>query len=118
MITNITGRHFDVTDAIHSYVEKKIAKLSNHYGRIAEIDVILEEEKLTQKVEIIVKTDHAQQFVVTETGEDMYGSIDLGVDKMERQLRRYKEKQHKHKGRSGTAQATNDYLDSLETPDA
>ena len=114
MRINIIGRHIDVTEAIHDYVEKKISRLSKYYNRISEIEVILDEEGLNKKVEILIKADHAQRFVVSESGEDLYACVDVGLDKIERQLTRLKEKSRKWKGRTGTSQATSDVLESQE----
>lgn len=114
MRINISGRHLEVTEAIHDYVEKKISRLSKYYNRISDIEVILDEEGLTKKIEIIIKADHAQRFVVSESGADLYACVDVGLDKIERQLTRFKEKARSRKGRTGTAQATSDVLDSKE----
>ena len=114
MRINIIGRHIEVTEAIHDYVEKKISKLSKYYNRISEIEVVVAEEGLTKKVDILIKAEHSQRFVVSESGEDLYACVDTGVDKIERQLTRLKEKSRHRKGRTGTAQATSDVLESQE----
>ena len=46
VLTKITGRHMEVTEAMRSYIEKKIAKLQRYYNRISEMEVIVEEEGL------------------------------------------------------------------------
>jgi putative sigma-54 modulation protein len=114
MRINIIGRRIEVTEAIHDYVDKKIFRLSKYYNRISEIEVVLEEEGLNKKVEILIKAEHSQRFVVSESGEDLYACVDIGVDKIERQLTRLKEKARNRKGRTGTSQATSDVLESQE----
>lgn len=112
MRINIIGRRLEVTEAINDYVEKKINRLSKYYNRISEIEVILDEEGLVKKVEILIKADHAQKFIISESGEDLYACVDVGLDKIERQLTRFKEKSRNRKGRTSVAQATNDLLES------
>lgn len=112
MRINIIGRHIEVTQAIHDYVEKKISKLSKYYNRISGIEVILTEEGMTKKVEVQIKAEHSQRFVVTESGEDLYACVDVSVDKIERQLTKLKEKSRHRKGRTGTSQATSDALEA------
>lgn len=115
VIKKITGRHMEVTDAIRSYVEKKLARLERYYDRISEMEVILDEEGNNHKIDIMVKADHRAPFVVHESGEDMYACLDSAVDKLERQLTRFKEKSRIHKGRKGAAEATAGMMDISET---
>ena len=114
VLTKISGRHMDVTDAIRDFVEKKIARLSKFYNRISEIEVVLNTEGLVKKVEIIVNVDHAKPLVVHEAGEDMYASLDAAIDKCERQLTRHKEKSRDRKHRSSAAEITEDILESRD----
>ena len=112
MHTKITGRHMEVTEAMRSYVEKKIGKLQRFYNRISEIEVIIEEEGMHHKLEIIVKADKHQRFVVQHSAEDGYACIDSAVDKIERQITKHKEKSRNRKGRIGAAEATVEMLDN------
>jgi putative sigma-54 modulation protein len=118
VLTKITCRHMEVTDAIRSYVEKKISKLHKYYNRISETEVTISSEGLVHKVEIILKADNAQNFVVRHSEEDMYACIDAGIDKLERQLTRHKEKSRTRKGRISTADASagfpRDQADEIE----
>lgn len=116
MLIKITARHMDVTDAIRSYVEKKLARVTKYYNRISEVEVILTEEGQGQrhKIEVIVRVDNHQPFVVHESGNDMYACVDLAVDKLERQLTKHKEKSRIHKGRTGAAEASADVLQNQE----
>lgn len=114
MRINITGRRIDVTDSIQEFVEKKLSRLSKYHNRISDIEVVLDEEGLTKKVEMIVKAEHAQRFVVNESGEDLYACVDVALDKVERQLIRFKEKTRNRKGRTGTSEATNAIIEAQE----
>ena len=112
MRVNITGRHMDMTDALRNYVEKKTSRLVKYHNRISDMEVVVEEEGNKKKCEIIIKVDHAEPFVVTERGDDMYACIDMSVDKIERQLKRFKEKSRIRKGRTGTAEAAGEVIES------
>ncbi len=100
----LTGRRIELTEAMRAYAEKKLARLSKHYNRISEMEVVVDEEGLHHKVEIIVKADNHQRFVVNEVAEDAYACLDGAVDKIERQLTRHKEKSRDRKKRVGTGE--------------
>ena len=117
MQTIITGRHLEVTDAMRAYVEKKISKLNKHHDRLSEMQVIVAAEGLDHKIEIIVKADNHQRFVANHAGPDAYACLDVAMDKIERQLMRYKEKTHNHKKRAGTAETAADMIESQITPE-
>ena len=114
MLTKITGRHMELTDAIRSYAEKKTARLQKYNSKLSEMEVIIDTQGSSHKVEIIAKTDHHQPFVVNVTDEDVYASIDRAIDKIERQLTKHKEKSRSHKGRLGAAQASADVIESQD----
>lgn len=114
MNTKITGRHIEVTDAMRNYVAKRIAKLSKYYNRISEMEVIVDGEGLNHIIEIIVRADNHQPFVVRQTNDDAYAAVDAAVDKIERQLTRFKEKSRNRKRRTGTAEVTADILQAQE----
>jgi putative sigma-54 modulation protein len=87
----ITGRHVEITDALKAYVEKKIEKLKKYSNNLVDIHVIMEVEKKGQSVEIILNDD-GTSFNSKETTVDMYESIDGAINKIESQLKKYREK--------------------------
>ena len=94
MLFTITGKHIEITDAIKAHAQEKTEKLPRYYNSINQIEVIIEgSEGGKPSVEIIARAEHSNVFVATETGEDTYACIDSAVHKLERQLRRKKEKQ-------------------------
>lgn len=105
----------EVTDAMRTYVEKKVARLGKFHQRLSEIEVVFDNQALEHKVEIIIKVDHIPPFVVNHAAEEMYACFDSALDKIERQLRRHKEKSRNRKGRTGAAEATVDFLESRPT---
>jgi len=104
MLFTITGKHIEITDAIKAHAQEKTKKLPRYYNSINRIEVIIEgSEGGKPSVEIIARAEHSNVFVAKETGEDTYACIDSVVRKLERQLRRKKEKQRNNKHISSVA---------------
>ena len=97
MIVTISGRHMDVTEALKSYAEQKVGKLSKYYDRIQEIEVIMDAHKDATRVEVIVNAEHNAIFIAHHDQGDAYACIDGCVDKLERQLTDHKEKHRNRK---------------------
>jgi putative sigma-54 modulation protein len=93
MQVNISGHQLDVTDPMRSYVSEKLAKLERHVGKITNVQVIMEVEKLKQKIEATLHVAGAKDIVANAEHDDMYAAIDLLTDKLDRQLLKHKEKQ-------------------------
>jgi putative sigma-54 modulation protein len=91
MNVQITARNIEITDAIRSYAEKKVAKLEKYFDHITEANVLLEVQKNLHIVEVLI-TAKGVFMKGLEKSEDLYASIDLAVDKIEKQLVKYKEK--------------------------
>jgi putative sigma-54 modulation protein len=91
MQLNISGHHVDVTDALKSYTEEKLAKLERHYDQITNVHVVLSVEKLKQKAEATMHVSGAELFADADC-DDMYAAIDMLTDKLDRQLIKHKEK--------------------------
>jgi len=90
----VKGKSFDVTDALREYAEKKIRKMMRHFDGIISADVTLSTERNWNVVEITV---YASGFVLRgeDRTNDMYTSIDLVLDKLEKQLKKQKGKWEK-----------------------
>ncbi|PLX69677.1 MAG: ribosomal subunit interface protein [Denitrovibrio sp.] len=91
MNIQITARNIDLTDAIRSYAEKKVSKLEKYSDHITEASVLLEVQKNVHIVEILLSAKGIFMKGL-EKSEDLYASIDLASDKIEKQLVKYKEK--------------------------
>jgi putative sigma-54 modulation protein len=87
----IRGKHIEITDAIRNYVEKRLSKVDKYFDHILEVIVTLSVEKNRQIVEVTLQAKRALIRAELET-DDMYTSIDKVVDKLERQIKKYKEK--------------------------
>lgn len=99
MQINIKGKNVDVTDALKVYCEKRIGKMEKFFDHIISTDITLSLEKNWHVVEVTV---YANGFVLRgeERTDDMYASIDKVIDKLEKQLKKHKEKSSnkKHAG--------------------
>jgi len=106
METTITFRNLDATEAIKAYARAKVERAEKYVDRKCEAHVVLGLEKHLHCAEITV---HTGAFFLhgRERSEDMYASIDLAMDKIERQLKRFKEKlkSHRHLPHHGGAAA-------------
>jgi putative sigma-54 modulation protein len=98
MQINITGHHVEVTPALRAYVTEKMQKLARHFDQVNSIHVILNVEKLQQQAEATVNAAGRTLFA-TASDMDMYASIDGLVDKLDRQVRRYKDRITNHHSR-------------------
>ncbi|MHA6197100.1 ribosome hibernation-promoting factor, HPF/YfiA family [Pseudomonas wadenswilerensis] len=92
MQVNISGQHVEVTEALRTYIGEKLTRLERHYDRITNVQVILKVEKLQQKIEATLQIPGGE-VVANAEHEDMYAAIDLLTDKLDRQLKKHKEKQ-------------------------
>lgn len=98
MQVNISGHHLEVTDALRDYIGEKFARLERHFDRIISVQVILQVEKLQQKIEATLHVA-GREVVANAEHEDMYAAIDAVIDKLDRQLIKHKEKQlERHQG--------------------
>ena len=91
----IVGKHVDITDAVKAEIEEKVSHFPKFYNIINDVEVIIEGGKdgVTGSVEIIVRARHNHTFVAKETGQDMYGCVDEVVKKIERQIKKQKQKE-------------------------
>ena len=87
----VSGKNIDVTEGLRSAVEEKIGKLERYFNESTEVHVTLSTEKSRQKIEVTIPMK-GTIIRAEETSTDMYVSIDLVEEVIERQLRKYKNK--------------------------
>lgn len=95
MQISITGHHTDITQALRAYIENKFTRLERHFDNMTNIHVILTVEKDRQKAEATVHVSRGTLFA-DEEHDDMYAAIDSLIDKLDRQLKKHKEKLTNH----------------------
>src|SRR5260370_16837114 len=97
MQVNITFRNMFATDALRNHVQDKLSKVVDKYlDKVTEAHVTLSLERYLHHADINL---HAGHFHVRgkEKSEDMYASIDMAIDKIERQLKKHKERLKNHR---------------------
>lgn len=88
----VNGRHLEITPALKSYAEEKVKKFERYISDISEAVVTLSiEKKYRQKAEVLLKVNGVLIQAEGVTGE-IYSSIDEVSDKLERRVKKYKEK--------------------------
>ena len=100
MQLNLSGHHVEITDSLRTYVNEKLGKLERHFDHVTNAHVILSVEKMRQKAEATIQITGNELFANAEN-EDMYAAIDALIDKLDRQIRKHKEKvtdHHRHEG--------------------
>ena len=98
MQLNVSGHHVEVTDSLRGYVESKIERLERHFDLVSNVHCILTVEKQRHKAEAKVNVNGGTIFAETTEG-DMYAAIDGLVDKLDRRVRKHKEKLVDHHAR-------------------
>ena len=96
MNLNLTGNHLEITPAIRDYVVAKLDRLTRHFDHVIDVSVVLSVNKIRQKIEanlhIRGKDLHAESIE-----PDMYAAIDALADKLDRQVKKHKEKLTDHR---------------------
>jgi putative sigma-54 modulation protein len=96
MDLQVKGRNVDVTDPLFSYAERKLGKLSRHLsdGSRCELELAVEHNPSISEPQVAEATVWTKGPVLRarESSTDMYASIDMVADKLERQVKRYRER--------------------------
>lgn len=89
MQVNITFRHFDPSDSLKAFTREKVERVGRFLDQATEASVVLSVEKHVHQAEVLL---HSGPFFLRgrEKSDDMYASIGLAIDKIERQIKRHK----------------------------
>jgi len=93
----VTFRHLESNDALRKYAQEKVSRIEKYVSNITEVHMILSMEKRSYIAEVIVGVNRAKITAKESSGDNMYTSIDLVMDKIERQVKKYKGKITSHK---------------------
>jgi putative sigma-54 modulation protein len=94
MKISVRGKNIEATPALVDYAEKKISKLEKHFDKATDVQVVLSVIREDHIVEVTMSLNGLILRGEESTG-DMYASIDMVVDKLERQLKKYKTRMNK-----------------------
>ncbi|MEQ8234919.1 MAG: ribosome-associated translation inhibitor RaiA [Gammaproteobacteria bacterium] len=96
MQISIDGHHVDVTESMQDYIRTKMTRIERHFDQVVDVHVVLSVEKQRHKAEATIhvagNTIHAHS-----ENDDMYAAIDLLLDKLDRQVKKHKEKLTNHR---------------------
>lgn len=95
MQLTITGHQLEVTEPIKQYIENKFERIKRHFDQILNVHVIISVEKLRHKSEATMHIG-GKDFFAESTEDHLYKSIDFLVDKLDKQIRRHKDKISDH----------------------
>ncbi len=101
MNISITTRGYKAPERLKAYLADKLKRLNRFEDQIMDIDAIFSYEKLLQVVEFKVRL-RKKNFIIKEKSEDIFKSIDLAIDNVERQITKIKEKIREHDKRKIT----------------
>jgi putative sigma-54 modulation protein len=115
---SVTFRHMEPSDHLKEYGREKLARLEKFLDSVLDAEAIFTVEKFRHKAEVVL-TSNSLKIKAEEETDDMYSALDLVVDKLEKQIKRHREKLKGHnkgwaaakKGQGGNGFAGNSDID-------
>ena len=103
MRITVSCRNCELEPSVRSYMEEKVERLAHYFDRVDEAHVVLQTEGHRCIVDVTV---HASRAVISseQSADDMRSAFDRSIEKVERQIRKYKERVRHHKGDDPTAE--------------
>ncbi len=98
MQLSVSGHHVELTDSLRGYVETKVGRIERHFDIVQDVHCILTVEKLRHKAEAKANVNGGTIYA-DAVEEDMYVAIDAMIDKLDRRVRKHKEKLVDHHAR-------------------
>ncbi len=96
MHIKVDGRHVEVTDSMNDYIQTKLSRIERHFDHLVNVHVVLAVEKQRQRAEATIHVAGNDIHAHSED-DDMYAAIDALVDKLDRQIKKHKEKVTNHR---------------------
>lgn len=98
MQINISTRHGDLSEAAKQKIIDKVEKLGKFVERVSRIDITVDLEKADEpSVDLIATTELKKEFQASYASGDLYGCIDQIIDKIQQQMKKFKEKLTDHR---------------------
>ena len=95
MQLTLTGHHVDITPPLKGYLEKKFDRIVRHFDQVIDVHCVLTIEKLSHKAEATLHVSGGN--IHADAAEpDMYAAIDVLTDKLDRLVKKHKEKRKDH----------------------
>ncbi len=106
MLVSVNGRHIEVTEALRQYATDKFSRLDKYLANGAQVVITISVVKKVHHIAEATIKSNGLLIQASEETEEMYSAIDLLIEKIERRVRRYKEKLVDHKHQSGKTETT------------
>lgn len=98
MQINVSTRHGSLSEASQAKISEKVEKLGKFIERLTKIDVIVDLEKPdAPAIDLLAVTEHKKEFKASYTSEELFGCVDQVVDKVQQQMKKFKEKMTDHR---------------------
>jgi putative sigma-54 modulation protein len=101
MNKSITGRHFELTDAIKAYADALLEGLNKYNLDIISANIVISADEKNGKkgfnTEILVNLKDKNTIVITQHDKDVYAALDLAIERVKKSLRRHADKIKDHK---------------------
>lgn len=94
----ITGRHMDVTPALKRHIRSRFERMARYDVSLDRLEVVLSVTKLQHTAEAVCSI-RGKRFQAKTSTREMYATVDQLVDRLDAQIRKYKERRVEHKGR-------------------
>ena len=114
MNVTVTGRHMEMTDALKAYIQTGLEKVESHFDNAFDADVVLDVEKHRHIAEVNLLANGVR-IHSKEASSDMYASVDAALTKLEKQIRKYKDRINRHQPR--TSRESRDYHHAIISTD-
>jgi putative sigma-54 modulation protein len=95
MQLDLSGHHVEITESMRGYVEKKFDRISRHFEQVIDVHCVLTVEKLRHKAEATLMM-RGNKIYADATEPNMYAAIDALADKLDRCVKKHKEKTADH----------------------
>ena len=100
MQLSVTGHHIEVTASLRAYIQKKLERIVRHFDQVIDAHCVLTVEKLDQKAEATLHVS-GSSIHADAIDADMYAAIDALTDKLDRLIKKHKEKRIDHRAVEG-----------------
>ena len=97
MQIKISTRHGHLTEELQEHIREKAGKLLHFFQRLTMIEIVVDLKDEEKYIEFLVSAEHKHDFVASERDKDLLAAVDLVLDKLEKQVRKYKEKVQDHR---------------------
>ncbi len=97
MQIKISARHGHLSEASQEFIRDKAEKLLHFFERLTMIEVTVDLQKDIKEVKFVIQAEHKHDIVARSEHHDLLAAVDLVIDKVEAELRRYKEKIQDHR---------------------